>query len=303
MESLAIVQIILLLRFSNTDHSVVGCVEVDSGGLVTATGNGDATVTAVINGVSHTCIVTVGYKGQNPFIPQSWQLYIPDGEPHVFDGVMYVYGSRDINGGSCSNRYNTIYTEDGIHWTDAGVSFTAADLPAPFNRFMNSLWAPDCVYNPVTDKYYLFSCGTDTDGEYFVAESDSPTGPFLNARRITYKNGPSDGQRIGNIDPGVFVDDDGTFWLSIAGLDGQQRQYYNTYGPSRFRYGEFDVATATIDTTTIIDVHDKMLEGDTMPFEGPSIRKFGDYYYMIYVSDYKNPKPAGLGLRTDVHYA
>jgi beta-xylosidase len=286
--------------WSSSDDSVA---QVDDTGRVTATGNGDATVTATVGDGVLSCLVTVGYKAQNPMLPPSWQLYIPDGEPHVFDGVMYVYGSHDVQGGSCWSDYHVIYSEDAVHWTDAGYSFTSADLPAPYNTAINSLWAPDCVYYPPTQKYYLFLCGTDSDAEYFVAESDSPKGPFVNCRRIVYKNGTLDGQRIGNIDPGVFVDDDGTFWLAIAGVDGQQRSYSATYGSSRFRYGIFDVATATIDTNSIIDVHDQCTEnGVTVPFEGPAITKFGDYYYYIYVADYKNPKP-GIGYRTDVQPA
>ena len=30
----------------------------------------------------------------NPYLP-SWE-YIPDGEPYVFDGRVYVYGSHDL---------------------------------------------------------------------------------------------------------------------------------------------------------------------------------------------------------------
>ncbi|MDR2671594.1 MAG: family 43 glycosylhydrolase, partial [Oscillospiraceae bacterium] len=276
---------------------------VDHTGRVTAKGDGDATITATVGDKVLSCLVTVGYKAQNPMLPPAWQLYIPDGEPHVFDGVMYVYGSHDVQGGSCWSDYHVIYSEDAVHWTDAGYSFTSADLPAPYNTAINSLWAPDCVYYPPTQTYYLFLCGTDSDAEYFVAESDSPKGPFVNCRRIVYKNGALDGQRIGNIDPGVFVDDDGTVWLAIAGVDGQQRSYSTTFGSSRFRYGVFDVETATIDTNTIIDVHDVCTEnGVTVPFEGPAITKFGDYYYYIYVADYKNPKP-GVGYRTDVQPA
>lgn len=32
-------------------------------------------------------------QAYNPYLP-SWE-YIPDGEPHVFDGRVYVYGSHD----------------------------------------------------------------------------------------------------------------------------------------------------------------------------------------------------------------
>ena len=33
----------------------------------------------------------------NPYLP-SWE-YIPDGEPYVFDGRVYVYGSHDFYNG------------------------------------------------------------------------------------------------------------------------------------------------------------------------------------------------------------
>ena len=41
----------------------------------------------------------------NPFLPL-WE-YIPDGEPHKFDGRIYVYGSHDKFGGKtfCMNDY------------------------------------------------------------------------------------------------------------------------------------------------------------------------------------------------------
>ena len=33
----------------------------------------------------------------NPYLP-SWE-YVPDGEPYVFDGRVYVYGSHDFYNG------------------------------------------------------------------------------------------------------------------------------------------------------------------------------------------------------------
>ena len=41
----------------------------------------------------------------NPYLP-SWE-YTPDGEPHVYDGRVYVYGSHDqFRGcGYCLNDY------------------------------------------------------------------------------------------------------------------------------------------------------------------------------------------------------
>ena len=43
----------------------------------------------------------------NPYLPNF--EYIPDGEPHVFNGRVYVYGSHDRFGGNnfCMNDYVT----------------------------------------------------------------------------------------------------------------------------------------------------------------------------------------------------
>lgn len=35
--------------------------------------------------------------GLNPYLP-SWE-FVPDGEPHVFDGRVYLYGSHDSRNG------------------------------------------------------------------------------------------------------------------------------------------------------------------------------------------------------------
>ena len=33
----------------------------------------------------------------NPYLP-AWE-YVPDGEPHIFEGRLYVFGSHDEDGG------------------------------------------------------------------------------------------------------------------------------------------------------------------------------------------------------------
>ena len=41
----------------------------------------------------------------NPYLP-SWE-FVPDGEPHVFDGRVYIYGSHDFYNGDvfCMGDY------------------------------------------------------------------------------------------------------------------------------------------------------------------------------------------------------
>lgn len=43
----------------------------------------------------------------NPYLPLD--EYVPDGEPHLFDGRVYIYGSHDLAGGEayCLGDYVT----------------------------------------------------------------------------------------------------------------------------------------------------------------------------------------------------
>ena len=61
----------------------------------------------------------------NPYLP-SYE-YIPDGEPHVFDGRLYIYGSHDKFGGDAYwlNDYVcwSAPVEDLADWGYEGVSY------------------------------------------------------------------------------------------------------------------------------------------------------------------------------------
>lgn len=45
------------------------------------------------------------HLGLNPYLP-FWET-VPDGEPHVFDGRIYIYGSHDKRNGTsfCEDDY------------------------------------------------------------------------------------------------------------------------------------------------------------------------------------------------------
>ena len=67
----------------------------------------------------------------NPYLP-SYE-YIPDGEPYVFDGRVYVYGSHDRFGAMsfCENDYVTWSApeEDLSDWRYEGIIFHRTDDP------------------------------------------------------------------------------------------------------------------------------------------------------------------------------
>ena len=273
----------------NTDIAVV-----DENGNVTALSDGDTVVIAGnAKGETARCTVSVGYKGQNPILPPTWGLFIADGEPHVFDGRMYIYGSRDNPFGRnsegkvefCSSDYHVIYSDDLIHWTDAGVSISVEDFP-PELRIIDErhkidyLWAPDLFRSP-DGKFYLTFCSGGSGGTYFIAESGDPAGPFGNVRRITYN-----GERISGIDPGVLTDDDGKVYIVL---------------PSPFRIGELDPAAgyASIKEGSIVSVQELVAESPDgyYGFEGPSLRKFNGRYYFIYIA-----AKLGTGLPVRMNY-
>ncbi|MBE5817097.1 MAG: hypothetical protein E7315_05225 [Clostridiales bacterium] len=264
------------LKWKSLDESVAA---VDENGVVTAIKRGETTVVASCGEKSAKCIVTVDYDAQNPIIPHTWGLYIADGEPHVYDGVMYVYGSHDEPGGVaedgtegwCSYDYHVIYSEDMKNWVDAGVSFTFEQVPVEYRgEGAIRLWAPDVFRHPKTGKFYLLACSNW--GRWFVSESDSPIGPFLNPRQIT-KGGVV--ENIG--DPSALVDEEtGRIFVANPGSD--------------FYVCEIDADDVTKMLPETYRSVKPYMTKDYHPFEGPSFRKRGEYYYYIYIQDIK-PTP------------
>ena len=259
------------VQWTSSDEKVA---TVSRSGVVTGVSKGDAVITASAAGSKAECIVSVGYEGQNPILPPTWGLFIADGEPHVFDGRMYIFGSRDVTNGFlpngerdfCSTDYHVIYSDDLIHWTDAGVSISIDSIPAEIRGNTRRLWAPDVFKSPTEkDKYYLLFCGNGQP--VYIAEGTSPTGPFGNVRLVTLN-----GEPIPQIDPGVLVDDDGKVYLASP------KFFICRLDPSDY---------SRVMPETCRDVTQYMPVGDE-PFEGPSLRKRNGIYYYIYIQNKGN---------------
>ena len=81
----------------------------------------------------------------NPFLPLN--EYIPDGEPHIFDGRVYLYGSHDEEGGYtfCMNDYTawSAPVDDLSDWRCEGIIYSAKQDPDYENRHF--MYAPDVV--------------------------------------------------------------------------------------------------------------------------------------------------------------
>ena len=139
--------------------------------------------------------------------------FTADPTARVFDGRVYVYPSHDIREPpGYTGRPNWFVMEDYhvyssanlTDWTDHGVILTQKDVPwADPTGF--AMWAPDCVFKD--GKYYFYFPAKAKDGSrrMGVAVADSPAGPFKPEANYI--------QGVAGIDPGLFLDKDGSAYM------------------------------------------------------------------------------------------
>lgn len=151
-------------------------------------------------------------------------LYMADPSAHVFNGKIYIYPSHDIDAGIPENdngdhfdmRDYHVFSMDSIDGevTDHGVVLDIKNIPWAGRQ----LWAPDAAYK--NGKYYLYFPLKDKTDIFRigVAISDKPEGPFIP------QSDPIKGSY--SIDPAVFDNGDGNFYMYFGGLWGGQLQRY-----------------------------------------------------------------------------
>lgn len=231
----------------------------------------------------------------NPYLP-SYE-YIPDGEPHLFDGRVYVYGSHDkFNGISfCLNDYVcwSAPEDDLTDWRYEGVIFRRSQDPYGKPGMMNAMYAPD-VCRGKDGKYYLYYF-IGYNGIISVAVCDTPAGKYEFLGFVRYKDGAPVGKKKEPLqfDPGVFVDDDGKIYLYTGfGPVNYPAILLGGHKPSEHGAMGFELEDDMLtvkDELKYIGVKGKA-EGKGTPYEGheffeaSSMRKFDGKYYFIYSS-------------------
>lgn len=256
----------------------------------------------------------------NPFLPIN--VYIPDGEPHVFGNRVYLYGSHDKEGGDrfCMLDYEvwSAPISDLSDWTCEGTSYKKIQDPHSTNGKPVDYYAPDCVKGN-DGKYYLYyvAMGPNTKnfGPMAVAVSDKPEGPFEYLGDIKYKDGKPVLKYLTN-DPAV-INDNGRIYLYYGwGLGHDFRNkalapLYNFVQSKLFNRSvkEIKRTKPSILSCAVVELENDMLTVKDEPravldsktsadkksefynhafYEAPSIRKFNDTYYLIYSSGQNN---------------
>lgn len=227
-------------------------------------------------------------------------MYTADPSAHVFHGKIYIYPSHDIDAGIPFNDNGDHFGMEDYHVfsmeniesevIDNGLALHVKDVPWAEKQ----MWAPDAACK--NGKYYLYFPAKRADGifQIGVAISDSPTGPFIpepEAIKGSY-----------TIDPAVFEDEDGKFYLYFGGIWGGQLQKYrnNTFSEENEEPVENEPALGPIvalltddmkqfdESPREIKILDKngevLLAGNNEQrfFEGPWMHKYNGKYYFSY---------------------
>lgn len=165
-------------------------------------------------------------QAMNPDLPL--YEYVPDGEPRVFDGRVYIYGSHDLAGGEkyCMGNYVTwsAPVDNLAEWRYEGEIYKRTQDPSNKNNQME-LWAPDVVRGK-DGKFYMYYC-CSFNPEIGVAVSDSPAGPFTFYGHVRYPKSILNGKTLHEgfpFDPGVLVDDDGRCYLYYGFSPAQKKK-------------------------------------------------------------------------------
>ncbi|MEO8900230.1 MAG: family 43 glycosylhydrolase [Polyangiaceae bacterium] len=150
----------------------------------------------------------------NPIVQTN---FTSDPAPMVYDGRVYVVTTHDENvaGQPCSAvagytlcKWYTFSSADMVNWTDHGVVATWST----FSWASTAAWAPQAI--PRNGKFYAYVPLSNKSGGTVigVGVATSPTGPYQDALgKPLITAGCAGGS--GDIDPTVFIDDDGQAYL------------------------------------------------------------------------------------------
>jgi hypothetical protein len=152
-------------------------------------------------------------NAQNPIFKDA---FTADPSPLVHNGRLYVYVGQDEATGDqlfYMTGWRCYSTTDMKTWTSHGVIMK----PTDFSWGAADAWASQVVHKD--GKFYLYVTVTGKSPyggrNVGVAVSDSPTGPFKDARGtpLIRDNMTNNGKTWDDIDPTVFIDDDGQAYL------------------------------------------------------------------------------------------
>ena len=228
------------------------------------------------------------------------EIYTADPSAHVFNKRIFIYPSHDIDAGVPADDLGSHFAMRDYHVlsmdafggkvVDHGVALDIKDVPWAGRQ----MWAPDAAekdgryhfYFPAKDKKDVFRIG--------AAVADRPEGPF--------KARPEPIAGSYSIDPAVFKDDDGRYYMYFGGIWGGQLQRWasGSYVPkdvypskdqpaltakvARLADDMVSFAEAPKDVVVVDEKGEPLVAGDNARrfFEASWLHKHAGTYYFSY---------------------
>ena len=150
------------------------------------------------------CLLFTGAAAQNPIVQT---IYTADPAALVYKDTLFLYTGHDEDSSTwfTMKDWHVYSTTDMVNWTDRGTPLSLKT----FKWATQDAWASQCIER--NGKFYWYVCVKDTTVKRMsigVAVADKPTGPFTDPL-----GKPLVAAHWGDIDPTVFIDDDGQAYL------------------------------------------------------------------------------------------
>jgi beta-xylosidase len=212
-------------------------------------------------------VATRPAQAANPIVTN---IYTADPAPLVVGNTMYIYAGRDeaASGGSnfLMREWHVLSSTDAANWTDNGAKANIGT----FGWAGADAWAGEV--EPRNGKYYWYTSINGNGAGWMnigVAVGDTPLGPFTDAKGGPVISDSTPNSSGLNIDPTVFVDDDGQAYMYWGGY----------WSPRAVR-----LASNMVDTVGNVETP----VGLTDYWEAPFMFKRNGLYYMIYAANDTN---------------
>lgn len=207
-------------------------------------------------------------QADNPIIQT---IYTADPAPLVYEDRVYLYTGHDEDGSTWFDmrEWRVWSSEDMVNWTDHGSPLSTDT----FTWASENAWAGQAVERDGEFYWYVPVTNAATGGFAIgVAVADSPTGPFRDALGHPLVEN-------GEIDPSVFIDDDGRAYLYW----GNPNLWYVELNEDMVSYSGSPTRIPL--TTEGFGHRSGDSDRETLYEEGPWVYKRNGLYYMVFAAE------------------
>ena len=218
-------------------------------------------------------LTSTGSMAQNPIIQT---MYTADPAPVIFRDTLFLYTGRDEDEAPAKSylmrEYRLFTTTDMVNWTDRGAPLKTSQI----SWSVNDASAAQLVERNGKYYWYFSTLNKNVPGvSVGVAVADSPYGPFKDALAkalITNDMTKYASHSWDDLDPSVFIDDDGQAYL----FWGNGACYWAKLNP--------DMISINGDIHSL-DIKDKNAFFGKFT-EAPWVYKRNKLYYLVYAAEF-----------------